>query len=62
MTPGTRKMLIGSMVVAGLVAVAALADIVTGAPFAGQVMFDVMFLLSAGIVGYMGWDTWRELT
>lgn len=55
-------MLIGSMAVAVLVAVAALADIVTGAPFAGQVMFDVMFLISAGIVGYMGWDTWRELT
>ncbi|MDA0588411.1 MAG: hypothetical protein O2820_08515 [Planctomycetota bacterium] len=62
MTPGTKKMLIGSMAVAVLVAVAALADIVTGAPFAGQVMFDVMFLISAGIVGYMGWDTWRELT
>ena len=62
MTPGTKKMLIGSMAVAALVAVAALADIITGAPFAGQVMFDVMFLISAGIVGYMGWDTWRELT
>ena len=62
MTPGTKKMLIGSMAVAGLVAVAALADIVTGAPFAGLVMFDVMFLVSAGIVGYMGLDTWRELT
>ena len=55
-------MLIGSMAVAGLVALAALADIFTDKPFAGQIMFDVMFLLSAGIVGYMAWDTWRELT
>lgn len=55
-------MLIGSMAVAALVALAAVADIVTGTPFAGQVTFDIMFLLSAGIVGYMGWDTWRELT
>lgn len=62
MTPGTKKMLIGSMAVSGLVLLAALADIITGQPFAGQTMFDVMFILSAAIVGYMGFDTWRELT
>lgn len=55
-------MLFGSIAVAGLVALAALADIFTGSPFAGQTLFDVMFLLSAAIVGYMGWDTYRELT
>ena len=55
-------MLLGSMAVSGLVALAAIADIFTGKPFAGQMLFDIMFLLSAGIVGYMGWNTWRELT
>lgn len=62
MTPRTKKMLIGSMAVSVLVGLAALVDMVTGKPFAGQVTFDVMFLMSGGIVGYMAWDTWRELT
>ncbi|MFP6762686.1 MAG: hypothetical protein VB858_03685 [Planctomycetaceae bacterium] len=62
MTPGTKKMLIGSMAVAGLVGVAAIVDLVAGTPFGGQGMFDAMFLISAALIAYMGWDTWRELT
>jgi len=62
MTPGTKKMLIGSISVAGLVGVAAIADLIIGAPFGGRTMFDAGFLFSSALVAYMGWDTWRELT
>jgi len=62
MTPGTKKMLIGSMSVAGLVGVAAIVDLMAGTPFGGRPGFDMAFLFSAALVAYMGWDTWRELT
>ncbi len=61
MTPGVKKMLIGSMAVAVLVALAAIADLAIGVPFAGQMVFDIMFLVSALLVGYMVFDTYREL-
>lgn len=62
MTPKVKKMLFGSMGVAGVVGILALVDIIAGFPFAGQVMLDVMFILSAALVGYMGFDTYKELT
>ena len=62
MTPGTKRMLIGSFAVAGLVGIASVVDIFAGFPFAGRIMLDIMFILSAALIGYMGWDTWRELT
>ncbi|MHC4877326.1 MAG: hypothetical protein ACYTGL_12595 [Planctomycetota bacterium] len=62
MTPGVKKMLFGSMAVAGIVAILAIVDLVAGFPFAGQMVFDIMFLVSALLVAYMAFDTYRELT
>jgi hypothetical protein len=62
MTPGIKRMLFGSMGVAIVVGILSIVDIATGFPFGGQTVLDIMFLLSAGLVGYMGFDTYKELT
>jgi hypothetical protein len=53
-------MVFGSMGAAGLVALAALADIFMKVPFRGRVVMDIMFLLGAGLVIFMGWDAYKE--
>ncbi len=52
-----------SMFVAGLVALMAIADLAIGAPFSGKhtKMMDILFIISAIIVIYLGWDTHREM-
>ena len=54
-------MLFGSMGAAGLVALAALIDMFSGFFFKQQIVMDIMFLIGAGLVIYMGWDSYREL-
>ena len=51
------------MIVAGGVALLALADLVTGVPFSGEhsKLMDILFLVAAGIVGYLSWDAYRDL-
>ena len=55
-------MILGSMGAAGLVALAALVDMATGIPFAGRIMMDIMFLLRAALVIFMGYDSYKDLT
>jgi hypothetical protein len=62
MTPKIKNILMGSMAVTCIVAIAALVDIFTSVPFAGRTLLDIMFLVSAGLIGYMGFDTWKELS
>jgi len=47
---------------AGLVSVLAILDIVTTFPFAGSMTMDILFLLSAAIVGYLAWDAFKDMT
>ncbi len=64
MSDAPKKMVIGSMVVAGLVAAAAIADLVIGVPFSGSThtkLMDILFIVCAAIVGYLSWDAWRDL-
>ncbi len=61
MSSSSKAMIVGSMAAAGLVAVACVLDLAIGVPFAGQILFDVFFLLAAGIVLYMGWDAYKDL-
>lgn len=60
MSNSSKYMVFGSMGAAGLVALAALADIVVKVPFRGRIVMDIMFLLGAGLVIFMGWDVYRE--
>ncbi len=41
--------------------VLAIVDIALGIPFGGQVVFDVMFILAAALVVYMGIDCLKEI-
>ncbi|RLT21162.1 MAG: hypothetical protein DWI29_02480 [Planctomycetota bacterium] len=51
-----RNIVFGSLGVAALMAVAAILDIVVGMPFGGQMVWDIMLILAAGLVIYMGID------
>lgn len=59
----TKKMIFASMGAAGLVALAAIADLVVKVPFGGYSMvMDILYVLAAGIVLYMGYDTYKDQT
>jgi hypothetical protein len=63
MTDASKKMVLAAMISAGVVAVAALSDLVIGIPFAGKetMTFDIILLVSAAIVGYLAWDAFKDL-
>lgn len=65
MSDTSRKMILGSMAAAAIVAVASITDLVIGMPFdwgSGQTMImDILFLVSSGIVLYLGWDAYKDL-
>ena len=62
MSKQIKRMLLGSMAASGIVAVTALVDLVLGIPYAGSMVFDIMFLISAAVVIYMGYDVLKEST
>ena len=56
-----KNLIFASMGMAGLVALMAILDLVLKIPFAGYSMvLDIMLLLSALLVGYLSWDSYRE--
>lgn len=59
----SKRVVVGSMVVAGLVALLAISDMVLGIPFSGTHTFvmDILFLISAAIVIYLGWETMKDM-
>lgn len=62
MSKQIKRMLIGSMVAAGLVAVTAIVDLILQIPYSGKPVFDILFLISAAIVIYLGYETFKEST
>ena len=62
MSKQIKNMLLGSMAASGIVAVTAIVDMVLGIPYSGMVLFDIMFLISAAIIIYMGYDVLKEST
>lgn len=57
-----KQMIYGSMAAAGVVAAASIVDLATGIPFAGQTVMDIIFIVSAGLVFYLGYDAMKEQT
>jgi hypothetical protein len=60
-----KKMVIGSVIVAGIVALLALTDLILGIPFSGTEhtrVMDILFIIAAAIVGYLGWEAYKELS
>lgn len=60
MAGSARGVVFGSIGVAGLMALAAVIDMVMKIPFQGQMLLDIMFLLAAALVIYMGIDCLRD--
>lgn len=56
-----RKIVFGSLGVSALMAIAAILDIALGTPFGGQMTWDIMLILAAGLVIYMGIDCLKEI-
>lgn len=57
-----KALTISGMVVAGLVLLVFLLDLAIKIPFGrASLLMDIGFLLSAVILAYMSWSTYREL-
>lgn len=59
-----KNVVVASMAVSGLVALLAIADLALGVPFAGMehtMIMDIMFIICAAIVGYLGWDALKDM-
>lgn len=57
-----KRMIIGSMVAAGIVALLSVSDLIIKVPFRGfSPVMDILFLCSAAIVLYLGWDAYKDL-
>jgi len=61
MAGNSRGIVLGSLGVAGLMGVLAILDLALGIPFGGQMVMDIMFLLAAGLVAYMGVDCLKDI-
>ena len=68
MSDAPKKLVIGSMAAAALVALLAICDLVFKFPFSGTAdgaehvrMMDILFIVAAGIIGYLAYDSYKEL-
>ena len=56
-----KKIIITSGVVCAIILIMAILDIVSGQfPFGGSMGLDIVFIISAAIIGYMCFDTLKE--
>ncbi|MEX2170617.1 MAG: hypothetical protein WD851_14980 [Pirellulales bacterium] len=56
-----KAMSIAGMAIAGLIAVLFGLDLVLGIPFGGQIpLTDIAFVICGGILGYLGWNAYRD--
>jgi hypothetical protein len=62
-----KTAILASVGISALVGIVALLDMVMGligqtgmAPFAGQTTMDIMFVVAAGLVGWMGLESLQE--
>lgn len=62
MSNSVKYMVMGSMAVAGLITVGAILDFILGFPFGGHAIMDVCFIIGAGLVLYMGYESLRDLS
>lgn len=62
MTNAPKKLVVGSMAAAALVAVVAILDLAIKIPFAGRMVMDITFILGAALVGYMCYESYKDMT
>ena len=52
----------GSMGLAGVLLILFLLDLILGIPFGGiGWLIDILGILACGLVGYLGWESFKEL-
>ena len=56
----SRYLVIIALVLAGIVGVSAALDMVIAIPYGQNFLLDIMFLLGAGLIGYMGYETFQD--
>lgn len=61
MASQARNIVFGSLGVAALMGIAAILDLVLGLPFGGQMVWDIMLILAAALVVYMGIDCLKDI-
>jgi zinc transporter ZupT len=59
-----KRVIVASVIVAVLVALTCLADLFAGVPFSGSStkLMDILFIVCAAILIYMGWDAYKDLS
>lgn len=56
-----KKLIFGSMAAAGIIALLSILDLSVKIPFGGYSMtMDILYLVAALIVLFMGWESYRE--
>lgn len=56
-----KKMIFASVGAASLVALLSILDLSLKVPFAGySLTLDITFLISSAIIGYLGWEAYRD--
>jgi hypothetical protein len=56
-----KNMIYASWGVAGVVAILSILDISIKFPYAGySLTLDIMFIVTSAIIGYLGWDAYRD--
>jgi hypothetical protein len=59
---GSKRMIIGSLAAAGVVALLSVLDLIMGIPFAGfSVLMDILFIVAAALVAFLAWDAYKDL-
>ena len=59
---GSKRMIVGSMAAAGVVALLSILDLILGIPFAGfSMLMDILFIVGAAMVAFLGWDALKDL-
>ena len=58
----SKRMVIGSLIVAGVVALMSIADLATGLPFSGELTktMDIVFIICSSILGYLSWSCLKD--
>jgi hypothetical protein len=56
----SKNLVVVALVLTGIVAVGSLLDLAIGIPYGRNIVLDVMFLLGAGLIGYMGYETIKD--
>ncbi len=62
MSKQMKRLLLGSMIASAIVAVTAVVDLIIKIPYSGAMVFDIIFLISAAVILYMGYEVLKEST